>query len=60
MSFAYLFMVWKGPCATKWPVGRNERDTTLEILCFSGTKLPILETKLPILGRQFQNERTVR
>jgi hypothetical protein len=32
----------------------------LEILRTSATELPILGTKLPILGRQFQNERTMR
>jgi serine phosphatase RsbU (regulator of sigma subunit) len=32
----------------------------LEILRTSWNELPILGTKLPILGRQFQNERTVR
>jgi hypothetical protein len=32
----------------------------LEILRASETELPIFKTELPILGRQFQNERTVR
>ena len=32
----------------------------MEILRSSETKFPILKTELPILGRQFQNERTVR
>ena len=36
------------------------RDATLDILRSSGIELPILGTKLPILRRQFQNERTVR
>ena len=32
----------------------------MEILRASETELPIFKTELPILGRQFQNERTVR
>src|SRR5262249_1918142 len=55
-----IFLVWKGLYVIKWPLGRNERDATLEILRSSETELPILKTKLPILGRQFQNKRTVR
>ena len=46
--------------STKRPFGRNEWDATLEILRSSWTELPIMRTELPILGRQFQNERTVR
>src|SRR6516164_7557938 len=56
----HIFLVWKGLYVIKWPLGRNERDATLEILRSSETELPILKTKLPILGRQFQNKRTVR
>src|SRR5262249_59924048 len=55
-----IFLVWKGLYVIKWPLGRNERDATLEILRSSETELPILKTKLPILGSQFQNKRTVR
>ena len=49
--FISLCLVLKGPRATKWPIGRNEREASLEILCSSRTKLPILRTELPILGR---------